>query len=82
MARGPFQGNFVPNIRPTIVVAPDAMVFINGETDLIGCPSCKRKFDLGKYITSIQVNLDVDSVPGSASITMSVPRHALDDFYF
>jgi len=58
------------------------MVFINGETDLIGCPSCKRKFDLGKYITSIQVNLDIDSVPGSASISLSVPRHTIDDFYF
>lgn len=82
MPRGPFQGNYQPNVRPTIAIAPDAMVFINGETDLIGCPSCKRKFDLGKYITSIQVNLDIDSVPGSASISLSVPRHTLDDFYF
>jgi hypothetical protein len=82
MARGPFQGNYQPNVRPTIAIAPDAMVFINGESDLIGCPNCKRKFDLGKYITSIQVNLDVDSVPGSASISLSVPRHVIDDFYF
>ena len=82
MPRGPFQGNYQPNVRPTIAIAPDAMVFINGETDLIGCPSCKRKFDLGKYITSIQVNLDIDSVPGSASISLSVPRHTIDDFYF
>jgi hypothetical protein len=82
MARGPFQGNYQPNLRPTIAVAPDAMVFINGETDLIGCPNCKRKFDLGKYITSIQVNLDIDSVPGSASLSLSVPRHTIDDFYF
>lgn len=82
MARGPFQGNYQPNVRPTIAIAPDAMVFINGETDLTGCPNCKRKFDLGKYITSIQVNLDIDSVPGSASISLSVPRHVIDDFYF
>lgn len=82
MARGPFQGNYQPNLRPTVAIAPDAMVFINGETDLIGCPKCKRKFDLGKYITSIQVNLDIDSVPGSASISLSVPRHVIDDFYF
>jgi hypothetical protein len=82
MPRGPFQGNYQPNARPTIAIAPDAMVFINGETDLIGCPSCKRKFDIGKYVTSIQVNLDIDSVPGSASISLSVPRHTIDDFYF
>ena len=82
MARGPFQGNYQPNLRPTVTIAPDAMVFINGETDLLGCPNCKRKFELGKYITSIQVNLDIDSVPGSASISLSVPRHVVDDFYF
>lgn len=82
MPRGPFQGNYIPNLRPTIAVAPDAIVHINGETDLIGCPSCKRKFDLGKYITSIQVNLDIDSVPGTASINLSVPRHVVDDFYY
>lgn len=82
MPRGPFQGNFNPNVRPTVVTAPDAIVYINGEQDVIGCPNCKRRFDFGKYITSIQTNLDVDSAPGSASISMSVPRHSIDDFYF
>lgn len=81
MARGPFQGTFTPNARPTVVTAPDAIVYINGETDIIGCPNCKRRFDFGKYITSIQTNLDVDSVPGSATIAMSIPRHVVDDFY-
>jgi hypothetical protein len=64
------------------VTAPDALVYINGETDIIGCVRCKRKFDLSKYITSIQTNLDIDSVPGSLTIQLSIPRHALDDFYF
>lgn len=82
MARGPFQGTFAPNVKPTIITAPDAMVFINGETDVIGCQSCKRKFDLGKYITQVQVSLGVDTVPGSASITMTIPTHVVDDFYF
>jgi hypothetical protein len=58
------------------------MVFINGEQDLIGCSNCRRKFDLGKYITNIQVNLDIDSVPGSATLSLSIPRHAVDDFFF
>jgi hypothetical protein len=82
MARGPFQGTFAPNAKPTIITAPDAMVFINGETDIIGCQSCKRKFDLGKYITQVQVSLGVDTVPGNASITMTIPTHVVDDFYF
>jgi hypothetical protein len=48
----------------------------------VGCPSCRRKLDFNKFITSVQVNLGVDSVPGSASISMSIPRHTVDDFYF
>jgi hypothetical protein len=80
MARSPFQGNFQPNSRPTVVTAPDALVYINGELDIIGCSSCKRRFDLSKYVTSIQTNLDIDSVPGSATISLSIPRHTIDDF--
>ena len=79
MPRSPFQGTFRPNARPTVVTAPDALVYINGEAEVIGCPSCRRRFDLNKYITSITVDLSVDSVPGSASFTLSVPRHSIDD---
>lgn len=82
MARSPFQGTYRPNARPTVVTAPDALVYLNGETEVVGCPSCRRKFDLNKYITSITVDLSVDSVPGSASITLSVPRHSIDDLMF
>lgn len=82
MARSPFQGTFRPNLRPTVVTAPDGMVFINGETDVIGCPSCKRRFPFNKFITTIQVDLSVDSVPGSANLNMSIPRHSIDDFYY
>ena len=82
MARGPFQGTYRAGVRPTVVTAPDALVYINGETDLVGCPQCKRRFDLNKYITSIQVDLNIDSPPGSASINLSVPRHSIDDLYF
>jgi hypothetical protein len=82
MARGPYQGTFQPGIRPTVVTAPDAMVFINGESDVLGCPKCQRKFDFNKYITSIQVDLSVESAPGSASFNLSIPRHSVDTFYF
>lgn len=82
MARGPFQGTYSPNVRPVVVTAPDAMVLINNNTMVTGCPTCMRAFDINKYITSIQVDLSVDSVPGSASISLSVPRHTVDDFYF
>jgi len=82
MARGPYQGTFLPNVRPTIVTAPDAIVFINGEQEVVSCPQCSRSFDFNRYITSIQTDLSVESVPGSASIQLSIPRHTIDDFYF
>jgi hypothetical protein len=82
MARGPFQGTFQPNARPTVATAPDAIVYINGEGDVVGCPQCAKRFDLNKYITAIQTDLSVDSCPGSANVSMSIPRHSIDDFYF
>src|SRR5688572_9151855 len=80
MARGPFQGTWQEGARPTVVTAPDALVYINGRPDLIACPSCRRRFDLNKYVTSIQIDLNVDS-PGSASLSLSIPRHSVDDFF-
>lgn len=82
MARSPFQGTFQPNARPTVATAPDAVVYINGEQEIQGCPQCSRTFNLNRYITSIQVDLSVESSPGSASISLSIPRHSIDDFYF
>ena len=82
MPRGPFQGTFSPNVRPTVVTAPDALVYINGGTDIQGCPTCKKKFNVNQYVTSIQVDLSVEGAPGSATISLNIPRHALDDFYF
>lgn len=82
MARSPFQGTYQSSVRPTIATAPDAIVYINGEQEVIGCPQCSRSFNLNKYITSIQMDLSVESSPGSANISLSIPRHTIDDFYF
>lgn len=82
MARSPFQGSYQSGVRPTVTMAPDALVYINGESDILGCSSCKRRFDWNKYITSIQTDLNTESSPGSATINLSVPRHSIDEFYF
>lgn len=81
MARSPFQGTWQEGLRPTIVTAPDAIVYINGQPTLMACNSCRRRFDVNKYVTSIQVDLSVDNAPGSANVNLSVPRHTVDDFF-
>jgi hypothetical protein len=81
MARGPFQGTWQQGSRPTVVTAPDALVYINGRPDLTACSNCRRRFDFNKYVTSVQVDLNVDSAPGSASINLSIPQHSVDDFF-
>lgn len=82
MARSPYQGTYQQGVRPTVVTAPDALVYINGEVDVLGCNRCKRRFDWNRFITSIQVDANIDSPPGTASINLSVPRHSVDEFYF
>lgn len=78
--RGPYQGTWQAAMFPTIKQAPDVLVFINGELDLQGCPQCRRRIDINKYVNSVSVQLSVDSAPGSASVNLHVPRHSLDDF--
>jgi hypothetical protein len=80
MARSPFQGTWRDGVRPTVVTAPDAVIYINGQTDLIACTKCRRSFDINKYVTSIQVDLNVNNAPGSANFSLSIPRHSIDDF--
>lgn len=82
MARSPFQGTYQQGIRPTVTTSPDALVYINGESDILGCSSCKRRFDWNRYITSVQTDANIDSSPGSATISMTIPRHSVDEFYF
>ena len=82
MARSPFQGTWIAGIRPTVVQKPDTIVKLNGELDLLGCPSCRKRVDWNKYITSVQTDLNIESCPGSATISMSVPAHSVDDVFY
>lgn len=81
MARSPFQGTYQDGIKPTILQAPDAKVKLNGEFSILSCSGCGKRFNLNRYITNITTSLDIDSVPGSASFTLTVPRHIVEDFY-
>jgi len=63
--------------KQVLTLAPDAMVFINGKDTVKICPDCDCGFKLKDVITSISVDLSIDSSPGSASLQMSNPQHVL-----
>jgi hypothetical protein len=76
-----FKGTFNPNARPYVSFSPDAYVSIQGETNVIACGECRREIDFNKYITQISTEGSVDSPPGSATITLSVPDTDVNDFF-
>lgn len=76
-----FKGTWENNRRPYIVLAPDAYVAIQGQTTVVTCGECNRKVDVNKYLTGISTEASVDSPPGSANVSLSVPESDLNDLY-
>lgn len=76
-----YKGTYQPNRKPVISTAPDCLVFINGETSLPSGANPNRRVPVQPLITAVNVNVGVNSVPGSASINMHIPNHYLDDLY-
>ena len=76
-----FKGNFTPNARPFVTLAPDAFVAIQGETTVIGCGECRREININQYLTSLSTEASVDSPPGSATINLSIPDTDFNNFY-
>ncbi len=76
-----FRGTWSPNKRPYLSLAPDVYVSVQGQTTVIACGECQRKIDVNKYVTGVQVDASVDSPPGTATITMSVPDVDVNEFY-
>lgn len=76
-----WNGSRIPNARPTIVIAPDAYVSIQGETTILGCGECKRKINFNQYLTSVSTDASVDSPPGNASVNLTIPDTDVNDFY-
>jgi prefoldin subunit 5 len=79
--RSAWTGNRVDNSRPYVTVSADAYVAIQGETTITGCGECKRKINFNTYLTSLSVDTSVDSPPGSASLSLTIPDTDINDFY-
>lgn len=72
--QSPYSGNWAPNKRQVVKVTPDALVFINGDLTIPGCPSCGGKIEVQKYVTGFSVEAGTEPTSHSASINLSLPR--------
>lgn len=81
MRTSAFRGTFQPNARPYLQIASDVFVSLQGETSVISCGECRREVNFNNYITQISTEASVDSPPGSASFTLSIPENDVNDFY-
>ena len=77
----PYAGSWKPNFRKVHTWSPDALVYINGDTALIGCQECKNKIDFQPFITSVNVEAGNTSSSSSSSINFSIPKHHGDSIF-
>lgn len=73
----PYVGTWKLNNRQVVKVVPDALVYINGDLALPGCPTCSGKIDIQRFITQVSVDPSTEG-PATASVSLHVPRHQGD----
>ena len=80
LSERPYIGTWRLNGTGLIQHTPDALVYLNGDTALPGCPKCNGRIDLQEFIT--EVSVDAGTEPGSASATfsLSIPLHHNNSF--
>lgn len=77
----PFGGTFQFNRRPVIATAPDCLVYLNGQLSLPSGGNPTRRVNIQPYVFNVSTSLSVENAPGNASISLHIPRHAVDDFF-
>lgn len=77
----PYGGNYDPNQRRYVTLAPDAYIKIMGDTAVQTCAECGNKVDFNDYVTSINTTCNVDSAPGTANFELTIPDTDRTQFY-
>jgi len=67
--------------KKVLALAPDALVFLNGNSDIPICLKCNAKEDLKNDITNISTSLGIEGAPGSASFTIVAPTKTFETKY-
>lgn len=69
----PYVGTWALNNKQVIRHTPDALVYVNGDVALPGCPNCNGKINIQQFVTQVSVD-PATAPPASASITLHIPR--------
>ncbi len=69
----PYAGTWKEGGYPTVDVAPDTVVRINGGWSLLSCARCGSRIDVNRYV--IETTVEAGTEPGgtSATFTLSLP---------
>ena len=68
----PYAPTWKPN-RTLYRHPPDAIIYVNGTASMEACPTCNRRLELQKYVTSISVDTSTDPI-SNATISLVVPK--------
>ncbi len=77
----PYAGTWSPNKRNVVQWTPDFLVYLNGDTSLPGCPTCRHNINLNEFINSVSVDFGVEPGASNCSIGMTIPRHYGDSLF-
>jgi hypothetical protein len=70
----PYVGTWRLNNRAVIKYTPDALLFINGDTSLPGCPRCRGRIEIQNFVTSFNVEAGTETGSHSATVNLTLPR--------
>ncbi len=74
LADRPYVGSWQPNRRKVTKVTPDALVYVNGDVAIPGCPRCNGRIDLQKFVKSVSIEAGVDPGAHSGTVQLAIPR--------
>jgi len=69
----PYVGNFRPNARRVVKYTPDALIYLNGDIAIPGCPKCNGRIDIQRFVKSISVEAGTNAGAASGTAQLSVP---------
>ena len=77
----PYAGTWAPNKRNVVQWTPDFLVYLNGDTSLPGCQTCRHNIPIMEFINSVSVDFGVEPGASNCSISMTIPRHYGDSLF-